>query len=684
MTSLGVLRYALGTLELLALGGGCVALATVLRRRLLPAWDGPHALLATVVLALGTACLALQLLGATGLLYGPVLGLVGLLLLGAATALQRRSRHRVAVVEDGSGALTPLRTLSPARAGVVGALVGALAAVWLTEVALVVRDGVLDLDSLAYHLPFATEWAQTHRVGPVVRVSPGTPVRWYPGNSELLHAAALVAHGRDLVGPFLNLAWVTLLLLSAVCLGLRRGRVVGTVAATVLVCAGPLVAKFLPGGAMTDIASLASVLATAALLVELFDRAAGRRIPPAALAVAGVAAGLGVGTKLTVLPILGALTVGLLALTATRGRPWLGFVAGMCVPALFWYVRDLVLTGSPVPFLPYPTSSLFAENPQPVAHYWTDLQVLREVYLPQTYQVLGAAWWVLGLAAVIGSALALASRWRIGGLLAVAATVAAVAYTVTPTTAGGPEGRPLFFAVDIRYALPALLVGAVLLPLAAGSAHRRGPVVAETALCLAAVLTLLSPWRLLIADEQSAARTLTAGLVAGLAGAAVVALARRPDPAGERPSGRWTRPLAGAFAVAVLLAGYPLAQQLLDRRWSTPASPQAWRALRSTSGLDVAVTGTMFLQPYAGVALDNTVTYVGLVLADKGFEEETSCRTWRASIARGGFDTVAVGSYALAWVDDPAFTTLVEDDGLAVLRVTGLAQDSSCPSGSPP
>ena len=41
-----------------------------------------------------------------------------------------------------------------------------------------------------------------------------------------------------------------------------------------------------------------------------------------------------------------------------------------------------------------------------------------------------------------------------------------VAYLFTPLSAAGAEGAPVAFAINVRFAIPALLIGLVLLPLA--------------------------------------------------------------------------------------------------------------------------------------------------------------------------------------------------------------------------
>ncbi len=648
-----VVGYLLGVLELglFVLGIGSVARA--LRLQLLPTWRGPHAVLSTVVLMLAAACLVLQLLGAVGLLRGWALTVTGVVLV---VVTGRRGLRGPEI----RGSVWPPEI--PWRAALSVGLVASLLAVWTVEIRGVVLHGVFDVDSLSYHLPFAQEWARTHRVGPLIHVDPGTPVQYYPGNAELLRSAGLVTFGRDVLGPYLNLAWLGMLLLAAVSLGLRRRRTLSVLAMVVVVAGGPLIAKFLPGGAMSDVAALAAVLALAALLLESFDSG-----DLGGLAVAGAAAGLAVGTKLTVLPMLGTLTLALLLVPSVRWRAWSGFVAGLAVPAAFWYVRDLVLTGSPVPFLavpglPSPAFSLFDHNAQSVLHYATDARVIGKLFVPMSYQVLGPAWWLLVLIFLAGVVAALRTRRPAFGVLGTAALVGGVAYLATPTTAGGPEGVPLLFAVDLRYALPSLLLAGCLLPLVL---HGRPALVLEGVLVLAAVATLLAPWRLTVVNDQNRVPTLVLGVLAGL-GAAHGLRLRMPG---------WL------VIVLAVVALYPLADLAQRRVHNDTHAPAAYRYFRSTAGLRVAVTGDLHTGPYAGRRFGNEVRYLGVVTSDGGFENLTSCKDWRRAAVAARADAYVVDGFARQWVNDRAFVPLVPEHVAEprVLRLAGPPSPATCP-----
>lgn len=79
-------RYLLGVAEVLLLTGFATVGAAALRARLLPAFTGAPALLATVVLALAMLILTAELLGTIGL-FEPVPFLLGVAAVGIGTRL---------------------------------------------------------------------------------------------------------------------------------------------------------------------------------------------------------------------------------------------------------------------------------------------------------------------------------------------------------------------------------------------------------------------------------------------------------------------------------------------------------------------------------------------------------------------------------------------------------------------
>ncbi len=102
-----------------------------------------------------------------------------------------------------------------------------------------------------------------------------------------------------------------------------------------------------------------------------------------------------------------------------------------------------------------------------IVHYLTDTGVWRDYFEPGLHQAFGALWPLVIAAAVAGGLLAL-FRARDGVLrwMGAVALFGLLAYLFTPLSAAGAEGAPVGFGINIRYAIPALLLGLTLLPTA--------------------------------------------------------------------------------------------------------------------------------------------------------------------------------------------------------------------------
>ena len=327
---------------------------------------------------------------------------------------------------------------------------------------------------------------------------------FYPQNSELLHADGILLIHRDTLSLFLNFGWLALAFLAAWCVGRPYGRGPLTVvaAAIVLECHTLVVRE--PGAAKNDLMAAALLLAAIAILINAGWKPSLRRvargwggfgrvsplIPPATgpapqmrpLAAAGLATGLAVGTKSTAVAMAAALTVAVIVL-APVGRRWAAagwwFLAALAGGG-FWYLRNLIVAGNPLPqvehlgpiSLPHPERLQSGRPDFSIAHYATDTSVWRDYFEPGLHQAFGPLWPLLIAGAIAGgvtaalwgrSGPALDGRRRLFGLLA---------YVFTPLSAAGAEGAPVGFGINIRYAIPALLAGLTLLPLASSSHPR--------------------------------------------------------------------------------------------------------------------------------------------------------------------------------------------------------------------
>ena len=171
-----------------------------------------------------------------------------------------------------------------------------------------------------------------------------------------------------------------------------------------------------------------------------------------------------------------ALTLAVVVLSP-QGRRWAAF-AWWFLPALaggvFWYLRNLVVAGNPIPeveslgpiSLPHPERLQEGRPDFNIVHYATDTGVWREYFGPGLHEAFGALWPLVVFGAALAALVAVVrGRDRIVRWTGAVALFGLVAYLFTPLSAAGAEGEPVGFGINIRYVIPALLAGIVLLPL---------------------------------------------------------------------------------------------------------------------------------------------------------------------------------------------------------------------------
>lgn len=696
-------RHVLGWFVLVLVGGGPAFVAVELRRRLLPRVPADVARLTSVLVALATVVVLTEVLGVIGWFgrSGLAVGGAALWLAGGVLRLRRASGSRPEQIEPGR--VEPERlTIRQLLAG--AGLAAGVAGAWLAQAGGALRNGVVDFDSLDYHLPLALAWYQSGRIGPLHLSTPESPVATYPANAELLHAIGMAAFDRDVLTPVLNLGWLAIALGAVWIAGQARGRRVAALAALVPLLVLPVVVQSQPGSALTDIASLAALLGAVALLLR-DDR--DRML----LAVAGLAAGLAIGTKLTVSVAVLALTA-VLAIRLRRGvLPWL---AGLLPTASFWFVRNIVVLGSPLPAvalpgLPAQDLALVRDRGQSVLSYADDPSAWTKLLVPQLRDAYGPVWYVIVLLALAGAVLALLRGTRhyrqakadagfpvsaLGGV----GLLAFLGYLATPSTAGGADAA--LFATDTRYAIPALtlclLAGVLALPenprLLAG---------VSALLVVVAAVGYLVPWRREW-FQPGEPRPLTVLVAAGLGVGVAAGLRAR------RAGGAWwsaplrSSPVSGWAAAALLVVAVPALALPVERRYlvgryagsgTFEGLPrEVFGAFRDISSSRVAVGGLTQTYPYAGTDLSNHVAYAGTVGRRRELREATSCRQWREVLRGLRADYVVVAANVFqgtapapaAWTrTDPNAQVLLDRGRAIVLRLTGPPDPTACPPSPP-
>jgi predicted membrane channel-forming protein YqfA (hemolysin III family) len=573
--------------------------------------------------------------------------------------------------------------------------------------------GIFNFDSLWYHMPFAVEMAQSHSVTGLHYTETVFTNWFYPQNSEILHAAGILLTERDTLSLFLNFGWLAVVFLAAWCIGRPYGRGhLSVIAVALLLECHTLVVRE-PGAAKNDLVAAGLLLAAIAILINAWatSRQGEQRSLPVgwALAAAGLAVGLAVGTKSTTLAIVVAITVAVLVL-APAGRRWAA-AGWWFLPAIagggFWYLRNLIVAGNPQPqveslgpiSLPHPEQLQTGRPDFSIAHYATDTGVWREYFGPGLEQAFGTLWPLVVAGAIAGAVLALLRgrdrvvRWS-GGVVLVGMLV----YLITPLSASGAEGAPVGFALNIRYAIPALLAGMALLPLArVFDGERRQWVLIAVLLVvlvatdradavlrdpsrffglLVATLSVLIPAALLLARSRGASRSAVA------AGFAILAL-------------------------SVATIGYPVQRDYLHNRFGPGAgipdmdldSAYLWARDVDNARIGLAGTTAGFLQyGFYGRDLSNQVVYLGASGPHGAFNPIPTCREFRAAVNAADLDYLVtapflnfihteepIASPEAGWLQgDPAVTPFERSGPVIIWRVGGRLRPATCDAQNAP
>ena len=334
----------------------------------------------------------------------------------------------------------------------------------------------LGIDGVSYHLPEIVSWIHGGSPGAEIQPSEDFPTAAYPLTNEVLLAWAI-----GLSRSFVPVALWTPILLGlfavAMWLGLRRLGVAAIVIALAIlaVVLSPALTRGF-NGPKNDLAAITWMAATAALAVAAVER-------PRLLAVAVLAAGLSIGTKTTTAPVL-MLVLSAAALAAWRSRGTqaqraprsllLAALAGAAVVGGVWYVRNILVHGSP--FWPLIGTSWGDDVPRAIARLDVSFfERPRATLQGRTNEYLGAI--AGGLVLLVAGILAvLLDRGR--AVLAASATalIAAFVWASGPFTGLTDDPVVDLSLSTLRYLLPAFVAGAAALALASRAPGVRGRV----------------------------------------------------------------------------------------------------------------------------------------------------------------------------------------------------------------
>ena len=780
--------YIVGILGLVAVGLSLGFTAYRLRQRLLPAWDGAPARLVEAVVGVALLIWLGEILGTFQLFYAWILVASSMLLAGAvAWCVRPRQPEKpplpaggadlgdhpeeaapAAPAAGGGSKSAPPAGPGPMAMLVTVGVVGLVFAHWGLTAKDALDRGIFNFDSLWYHMPFAAEMVQSHSVTGLHYTETVFTNWFYPQNSELLHAVGILLTQRDTLSLFLSFGFLGIAFLAAWCIGrpYGRGHLTVVAAAIVLECHTLVVRE--PGAAKNDLVAAALLLAAVAIVLNARNARdvpspRGPFVPPQdgtswlpvgwALAAAGLAVGLAVGTKSTVVAMAAALTVAVIVL-APAGRRWAA-AGWWFTPAFlgggYWYLRNLIVTGNPLPqatslgpiSLPHPERLQAGRPDFSIVHYLTDTGVWREYFGPGLDQAFGALWPLVVAGAVAGGLLAL-FRARDGVLrwMGAVALFGLLAYLFTPLSAAGAEGAPVGFGINIRYAIPALLLALTLLPLALPadgpirqggldvSARRRGEWGVLAGLLALLVLTnradavLRDPDRLFGLALATLLVLLPAGLIllrkrafgappaGGAAAGAPHSAGRRRRPstwgraAAPGPAGRLLWSLA-AFALLTAAVGYPLQRDYLENRFGPRSGipgldlDPAYRWARGVEDARIGLAGTTagFLQyGFYGTDLSNRVVYLGEKAPHGAFNAIPDCAGFRAAVNAAELDYLVtspflnfihtdepVSSPEAGWLrGDPAATPIRRNGPVTIWKLNRKLDASACgPANAP-
>jgi hypothetical protein len=521
--------------------------------------------------------------------------------------------------------------------------------------------GMTGFDSTWYHGPFAAGFMQSGDTWHLHFIAPQFLAWFYPANGEIFHAAGMLAFGRDVLSPLLNLGWFVGCLGACWCIG-RPFRVapwslaLGAIALSVPALADQA------GEARNDIVGIFFLLAAVAIALN-GDRDRGTVL------LAGLAAGLAAGTKLNFLLPAAVLVVGLAAIAprAARGRTLAAGSLAALAGGGYWYLRNLAHSGNPLPWihhlglidLPAPEQALGGREAHSALGYLADGGVWSDWFLPGLHDGLWLIWPLLLLTSLAGLTLAAlrvlgafpnredAKAPRVDLALGVSGLVglaSALAWLVAPTSASGPEGMPRGFESGLRYLAPALVLGLALLPTA----------------------PRIRVW---FPDGGTKLdHTRGIGMRRGLAAGAAVLL----------------------LAVA---AGYPVQRHYLQSRYkdptfTAPGLNAAFAWARDVSGARIATTSTR-QYPLFGTDLSNHVQYLGTEQPHGGFEPPATCKQYLRLLKEGDYDYVVATRDReepgkppyppqAKWTEDAGATPILKEPPTVVFQLKDNPDPSAC------
>jgi hypothetical protein len=250
------------------------------------------------------------------------------------------------------------------------------------------------------------------------------------------------------------------------------------------------------------------------------------------------------------------------------------------------------------------------------------------------------------------------------------------------------------FALNLRYATPALAIALAVLPATRHmlEGRRRVALAAWFLVLVPASLAAIGLWPTLLYYED-AQRWWGFALVAGIVAAVVLV-------ASSRTSRRAAVVVAGVLlAVAVVAVGWPASQTFERHRYARPTGtvgvglPAVWA--RGVEGSRIAASN-MLIYPLYGLRISNDVDYLGQRGSRGSFHPFATCREWREAVNHGHYRFVVIatkrqqsGRHTVIvpgpdrWTKSARGVSVVLRDaqsGSAVYRIDRPLDPASCPA----
>ncbi len=690
-----------------------------LRQWIVPEFTGALARLSEITIAVSLMIVALEFLGTVGIfrLGWVIVGCIAVGLLAALVGWKRAPRGVEGVAAPRVGLWALIIAIAVASFTV---------AEWSFPSLLSMDQGMFGGDTTWYHMPFSARFVQDASITSLHFTDPLRLVVWfYPQTSELINGAVMAVMQSDWLSPVINMGWLAFAMLAAWCIGRPYRVSPATLVAAAIVLDGGIMIETQAGEARNDIMALAFLLAFAAFLINGHQRHAPTSgavsdapdpnaplLDKGPLALAGLAGGIAISVKLTMLAPVGAIALGVI-LFSGRGRRWTStwvLAISMAVTGGYWYVRSAIASGgNPAPQLKFgplnlPTPDQMPLDPRPrfsVTHYLLEPPIYRKWFFPELHNAIGPFWPLILISAIAATVyIIFKSSNKIVRVLAAGALLAAVVYLFTPLTAAGPEGQPRGFFTNTRYLMPGVVLGMVLLPITRPLRMPEGrawkTLIFLTVVYWISVLTTPHWYPAYIGGVLLLVAALiwvpvSLGYLHGLR-----RISRRKVLAG-----------AGVMVLLLVLVGrqqqvdfseHAYTRNTLFLQDGGPVAAFDYMRDKHDQHVGIAGSGEIFFSQYGfyGADRSNRVDFIGVPGKIGAYRLATTCEQFRNRINAGNYDYVVVSRFTQdspqadfnypirAWImSDPALEEVVAEPDITpqpdyVYKVNGKLDPAGC------